>query len=131
GRIEGPALGWGSPPVLAALVVGVVVSGLFLLAESRVQHPMLPLSIFSSSQFTAANLVTLVVYGGLGGAMFLLPVELQQVSGYTPLQAGAALPPPTALMLALSAPSGALARRIGPRLQMRVGPLLLAAGLAL
>src|SRR5207302_3309680 len=91
GLIEGPDLGWASPPVLAALVAGAVSVGLFLLVESRVPHPMLPLSIFNSSQFTAANLVTLVVYGGLGGAMFLLPVELQQVSGYTPLQAGAAL----------------------------------------
>ena len=131
GLIEGPDLGWGSPPVLAALVAGTASLGLFLLVESRVAHPMLPLSIFSSSQFTAANLVTLVVYGGLGGAMFLLPVELQQVSGYTPLEAGAALLPVTAIMLALSARSGALASRIGPRLQMSVGPIIVAAGLAL
>jgi EmrB/QacA subfamily drug resistance transporter len=131
GLIEGPDLGWGSLPVLVTLVAGVVFLGLFLLVEARVRHPMLPLSVFRSRQFSAANLVTLVVYGGLGGAMFLLPVELQQVARYTPLEAGASLLPVTAIMLLLSARSGALASRIGPRLQMSVGPLIVAAGLAL
>jgi EmrB/QacA subfamily drug resistance transporter len=131
GLIEGPDLGWTSPPVLATLVVGAVFLALFLLVEARVRYPMLPLSVFRSRQFSAANMVTFVVYGGLGGAMFLLPVELQQVARYTPLEAGASLLPVTAIMLALSARSGALAARIGPRLQMSVGPLVAAAGLAL
>ena len=129
GLIEGSDLGWTSPPVVASLVAGVLLLGLFLLAEARAEHPMLPLSIFRSRQFTGANLVTLVVYGGLGGAMFLVPVELQQVARYTPLEAGASFLPVTAIMLALSARSGALASRIGPRLQMSVGPLIVAIGL--
>jgi EmrB/QacA subfamily drug resistance transporter len=131
GLIEGPDLGWGSLPVVTALVGGVLSLGLFFFVEARVRHPMLPLGIFRSRQFSAANLVTLVVYGGLGGGIFLLPVELQQVAGYTPLEAGAALLPVTAIMLVLSARSGALASRIGPRLQMSVGPLIVALGLAL
>ena len=131
GLIEGPGLGWSSPPVVAALVVGVLLLVSFLLVEARARHPMLPLGIFRSRQFTAANLVTFVVYGGLGGAFFLLPVELQQVAGYTPFESGAALLPVTAIMLLLSARSGALATRIGPRLQMSVGPLAVAAGLLL
>src|SRR5205807_2675085 len=81
--------------------------------------------------FTGANAVTFVVYGGLGGALFLLPIELQQVAHYSPLRAGIALLPITVITLALSARSGALAARIGPRLQMSVGPLLVGAGLAL
>jgi MFS family permease len=72
-----------------------------------------------------------VVYGALGGALFLLPIQLQQVSGYTALEAGVSLLPLTLIMLALSARSGALAARIGPRLQMSVGPVLVGAGLAL
>jgi len=92
---------------------------------------MLPLNLFASAQFTAANFATFAVYGSLGGALFLLPIELQQVSGYTALQAGISLLPVTVIMLALSARSGALAARIGPRLQMSVGPLVIAAGLAL
>ena len=78
---------------------------------------MLPLSLFGSAQSTAANVVTFIVYGALNGALFLLPIELQQVSGYTALQAGISLLPVTVIMLALSARSSALAARSGPRLR--------------
>jgi hypothetical protein len=131
GLIEGPGHGWGSPAVIAALVVGVLGLGLLPIAEARVRHPMLPLSIFRSRQFTAANVLTLILYGALGGALFLLPVQLQLVAGYSPLEAGAALLPVTAIMLALSSRSGDLAARIGPRLQMSLGPLIVGAGLLL
>ena len=92
---------------------------------------MLPLAIFRSRQFSATNVVTFVVYAALGGALFLLPVQLQQVSHYSPLEAGTSLLPLTAVMLALSARSGALAARIGPRLQMAVGPVVVGAGMVL
>ena len=92
---------------------------------------MLPLDIFRSRQFTAANLVTFVVYASLGITFFLLVVNLQQVLGYSPMQAGLATLPVTALMLALSARAGLLADRIGPRLPMTAGPLVMAAGLVL
>jgi EmrB/QacA subfamily drug resistance transporter len=131
GLIEGPVLGWGSPVTIVALLGGVVLLVAFVVVESRTGHPLIPLRLFRSMQFSAANAVTFAVYGGLGGALFLLPVLLQEVSGYSPLEAGAALLPLTVLMLALSARSGALAARIGPRLQMSVGPLVVAAGLAL
>jgi predicted MFS family arabinose efflux permease len=131
GLIEGPVLGWDSPVTIAALAAGAALLVAFTEAEFRLAHPMMPQEVFRSVQFSAANAVTFAVYGGLGGALFLLPVELQQVSGYSPLRAGAALLPVTVLMLALSARSGALAARIGPRLQMSVGPLAVAAGLAL
>jgi hypothetical protein len=71
---------------------------------------------------TAANLVTFVVYASLGITFFLLVVHLQQVLGYSPLQAGLATLPVTGLMLALSARAGMLAERIGPRLPMTAGP---------
>jgi hypothetical protein len=92
---------------------------------------MLPLGIFRARQFTATNAVTFVVYAALGGALFLLPVQLQQVSHYSPLEAGSSLLPLTLVMLALSARSGALAARIGPRLQMSVGPVVVGAGMVL
>jgi hypothetical protein len=131
GLTEGPVLGWTAPIVLGALVGGVVFLAVFLIVEQRARNPMLPLSVFSSVQFTAANAVTFVVYGALGGALFLLPVVLQVVAGYTPLQSGTALLPVTAIMLALSSRSGALAARIGPRLQMSVGPVVIGAGLVM
>ncbi len=92
---------------------------------------MLPLGLFRSRQFSGANGVTFAVYGALGGALFLLPVELQIVKGYSPLEAGISLLPLTLVMLAFSARSGALSARIGPRLQMTVGPLIVGAGLFL
>jgi EmrB/QacA subfamily drug resistance transporter len=131
GLIEGSVLGWTSPAVVGSLAAGVVLLGCFLLIEARAADPLLPLGVFGSRQFSAANAVTFVVYAALGGVLFLLPVMLQQVAGYSPLAAGTALLPVTVLMLALSARSGALAARIGPRLQMSVGPVLVAAGLAL
>jgi EmrB/QacA subfamily drug resistance transporter len=131
GLIEGASTGWSNPVVVAALIGGVATLVAFILWERRAPTPMLPLRLFSSSQFTATNLVTFVVYGALGSSLFLLPIQLQQVSGYTPLQAGISLLPLTAIMLGLSARSGALAARIGPRLQMSVGPTLVGAGLAL
>lgn len=131
GLIEGPADGWAGPTVLAALIGAVLLLGGFVARERRAESPMLPLSLFRSLQFTAANVVTFVLYGALGGALFLLPIQLQQVSGYSALEAGVSLLPVTALMLTLSARSGALAARIGPRAQMSVGPVLVGAGLAL
>jgi len=131
GLIEGPSRGWGAPAVLGALAAGVLLLAAFAVWQRRAANPMLPLGLFSSTQFTATNLVTFVVYGALGGALFLLPIQLQQVSGYTALAAGTALLPVTLVMLTLSARSGALAARIGPRLQMSAGPVVVGAGLAL
>ena len=131
GLTEGAGQGWGSPVTVSALVAGAGLLVAFCLVELRQKSPLLPLGIFRSAQFSGANAVTFVVYGGLGGALFLLPIQLQQVLGFTPLEAGIALLPITVIMLALSSRSGALAARIGPRLQMSVGPLLVGAGLAL
>lgn len=131
GLIEGPSRGWGAPAVLGALAAGVLLIAAFAVWQRRAANPMLPLGLFSSTQFTATNLVTFVVYGALGGALFLMPIQLQQVSGYTALAAGTALLPVTIIMLTLSARSGALAARIGPRLQMSAGPVVVGAGLAL
>jgi EmrB/QacA subfamily drug resistance transporter len=129
--IEGPTLGWSSPGVIAMAVIGVAALAAFLVREQRAASPMLPLSIFRVRQFTSANIVTWIVYAALTGATFLLPTQLQVVWGYSPLAAGLATLPLTVIMLALSARSGRLASRIGPRLQMSVGPVVVAAGLAL
>jgi EmrB/QacA subfamily drug resistance transporter len=131
GLIEASDRGWTSPAIIAAFVTAVVGVAAFIGVESRVAHPMLPGGIFADRQFSAANAVTFLVYGALGGALFLLPVSLQQVSGYSPLEAGLSLFPLTLIMLAFSARSGRLATRIGPRLQMTVGPILAGAGLTL
>jgi len=120
-----------STPVLLPLIAGIVALGAFVVVERRESNPMLPLSLFSSRQFSAANAVTLLLYAANGGALLLLVVELQTVSGFSPLEAGTALLPITVVMLLLAARFGALAQRIGPRLLMSVGPLVAAVGLVL
>jgi predicted MFS family arabinose efflux permease len=108
-----------------------VLLGLFILVEAKESEPMLPLRLFASRQFSAANAVTFVVYAALGGLLFLVPTVLQVAHGYSPLASGTALLPVTVIMLVLSSRSGRLAARIGPRLQMSVGPLVIAASLLL
>jgi hypothetical protein len=124
--IEAPDQG-ASALVLLAGIGGVLALVAFLFAESRSPNPMMPLGMFSSRQFSGANLVTFVVYAALGGFFF---VSFLQISmGYSPIAAGAASLPVTALMLAFSARSGALAPRIGARIPLTVGPLVIAFGL--
>jgi EmrB/QacA subfamily drug resistance transporter len=129
--IEGPTRGWSSPLVLTSLAVGLVGAAAFVVTEHRSSSPMLPLGLFRNRQFAVTNTVTFVVYAGLGGVLFLLPVVLQVVDHYTPLESGVALLPMTLVMLLFSARSGRLAARIGPRLQMGLGPIVVGAGLAL
>ena len=136
--IEAPTHG----PVRAAITgaVGIAAAVAFVLVERRRGRPgrpagrvgpMLPLDVFASRQFSAVNMVTFLVYGALGGMLFLLVLELQVVAGFSPLEAGISLLPSTLLMLALSSRAGALAQRIGPRWLMTAGPLVTGTGLLL
>jgi EmrB/QacA subfamily drug resistance transporter len=133
--IEAPGRS-GTGPLLAG-VLGLVAAAGFLTVERRRTRdpakvmPMLPLDVFGSRQFSAINLITFLVYGAFGGLLFLLVLQLQVVSGYSPIAAGSSLLPVTALMLGLSARAGGLAQRIGPRWLIAVGLTGCAAGMAL
>jgi len=129
--IEGPSRGWSSTSVVGALVAGACGAIALVVVEHRSSNPMLALGLFANRQFTVTNAVTFVVYAGLGGVLFLLPVVLQVVDHYSPLESGVALLPMTLVMLAFSARSGRIAASIGPRLQMGAGPVVVGAGLAL
>ena len=126
--IEATSKGFGDASVVAGALAGLLALAAFVSVEARGRHPMLPFGIFSSRQFTGANLVTFAVYAALSGVFFLLVVFLQTVLRYSPLAAGAAMLPVTLLMLGLSARAGGLAQRIGPRSPMTLGPLVVAAG---
>ncbi len=126
--IEGPVHGFGAPVTLAAGVLGLGLLVAFPFVERRVREPMVPLEIFRSRQFTGANLLTLFVYGALGGAMFFLVIYLQTEMGFSALLAGASFWPMTVLLFALSARMGRLAQRIGPRLPLTVGPVVAGLG---
>ncbi|GAA0672980.1 MFS transporter [Kitasatospora atroaurantiaca] len=113
---------------LLAGVAGLVLGVVFVAVERRSPDPMLPLELFSSRLFTAVNVVTLCVYAAFSGVFLFLVVQLQIVSGFTPLASGFALVPITLLMLAFSGRAGKLSRLVGPRLPLCLGPLLCAAG---
>jgi len=125
------ASGPGAPAVVTSLVLGATSLAAFVWLERRSPAPMLPLELFRSRTFTAANAITFVVYAALGGMLFLVVLALQVVAGFPPLLSGVSLLPITLLMLLLSARGGALAQRIGPRLPMTVGPAVCALALAL
>ena len=130
--IEAPDDGWGSVLVLGAIGVGVASAVGFVLVERhKGDAAMTPPSLFRSRVFTVLNLYTVVVYAALSGQSFFLAVTLQNVAGYDALQTGLATLPATGLMLLLSARSGALATRIGPRWQLTVGPVIAAVGMLL
>src|SRR5690348_3390020 len=126
-----PMRGPSDPVVLISLAVGVAGLVAFVLAERRSPQPMVPLEIFHHKAFTGANLVTFLVYAANGGIFFLFVINLQVVAGFSPLAAGTAMLPATVLMLLLSARSGALGQRIGPRIPMTVGPLICAVAVLL
>ena len=116
---------------IAFLLVGLAIGVGFVAVERRAKNPMVQPSLFTSRQFTGANLMTLIVYGALGAVLFFLTLQLQTVLGYGPLLAGVATLPMTLLMLFLAAKGGELGARIGPRLPMTVGPVVCAVGVAL
>jgi EmrB/QacA subfamily drug resistance transporter len=131
GLISQPLNGWGSPMVFLPLVLGAVLFASFLWYENHTEHPMLPLGLFRRRNFAAGNIETFSMYGGLGVVFFLLVLFLQELAGYSALEAGASTLPLTVVMFLLSMRFGALADRYGPRFFMGVGPLVSAAGLAL
>jgi EmrB/QacA subfamily drug resistance transporter len=126
-----PTAGWRDPLVLSCLGAGVILLVFFVAVESRVRAPMMPLALFRSRVFSGVNILTLFLYGALGGAFFFLPFELIQVRGYSATLAGTTFVPFTVIMGSLSRYSGALADRIGARIPLVVGPLLTAAGFVL
>ena len=130
GLIEQPLYGWGDAMVAVPLIGGAAMFAAFIVWEARTPHPMLPLSLFRRRNFAVGNIETFSMYAGLGLLFFFLVLFLQQVAGYSALEAGTTTIPVTLVMFLLSARFGALADRYGPRFFMGVGPLVAAAGLA-
>ncbi|MDE0545201.1 MFS transporter [Microbacterium sp. C7(2022)] len=126
--IEQPNLGWTSIGIWMPLAAGLVLFALFLLRQRTAAHPILPLDMFASRNFSAGNIATLFVYGALALNGFVVAVYLQQSAGLSATLAGLASLPITVLLIALSSPVGALAGRLGPRLFMALGPAVMGAG---
>lgn len=131
GLLQQPTEGWGDFTVLLPLALGAALFAGFLLHERRSPRPMLPLGLFRRRNFAVGNLETFAMYGGIGLLFFYLVIYLQQVAGFSALEAGVAMTPITLLMLFFAGYFGGLADRLGPRAFMTAGPLIGAAGLAL
>lgn len=131
GFIEGPQRGFDNPVVLFSIIGGIAALIAFIWDERRSDHPMMPLVLFRSRTFSGANLLTLLLYGALGGALFFLPLNLIQVQGYAESVAGFALLPMTVLMVGLSFVMGSVVDRYGARLPLIMGPLFVAVGFVL
>jgi EmrB/QacA subfamily drug resistance transporter len=129
--IEQPSLGWSDPLVWIPMIVGMVCFGLFVLREARARHPMLDLGLFRIRNFWVANLTTFTAYAGLIGGLFFVGLFLQQVAGYSPLEAGLATTPISIVLFILSPRFGRIASDTGPRLPMCIGPIVAGIGLFL
>jgi EmrB/QacA subfamily drug resistance transporter len=126
GLIEAPLRGWDDPLIVGSLALGIAALGAFVVAEARVPFPMMPLDLFRSRTFAGANLLTFLLYGAFGGALFWLPFNLIQVQGYSPTAAGAALLPSILILFALSRWTGGFIGAYGPRLPLTIGPIVVA-----
>jgi EmrB/QacA subfamily drug resistance transporter len=128
GLIAASDRGWSSSTVIGSLLLGALLLVSFVMAERRSPAPMMPLDVFRSLTFSGVNILTLLLYGALGGSMFFLPFLLIQVHGYSATDAGAAFLPFTIVLALLSRWGGRLVDRFGARLPLIAGPTVVAAG---
>ena len=131
GFLESSNRGFGNVTVIAAFVIGLLAVAAFIIVERRLNAPMVPMKLFAARTFSGANLLTLLLYAALGGALFFLPLNLIQVQGYSATAAGAALLPFIVLMSLLSSWSGGLIARFGAKLPLTIGPIIVAVGFLL
>jgi len=131
GLIRAENAGFTDLLVLACILGGIAALIAFVFVESRSPAPMMPLTLFRSRTFTGTNLLTLLLYAALGGALFFLPFNLISTQGYTATAAGASLLPFTLLLFSLSRWSGGLVTRYGSKLPLIVGPIIAGTGFIL
>ncbi len=131
GLINGPTFGWMNWSIITSLIGGFIFFILFILIEKNAQEPLVPFSLFKSPLVIGANIATTFLYFALNGVIFFLVLNFQQIQKYSPIMAGLGLLPTILLITFLSGPAGAVADKIGPRLPMIIGPLLVSVGMLL
>lgn len=114
---------------VAVLLVGIILFIIFIFLQTKIKNPLIPLNIFKSSLVTGANLATLFLYSALSGVGFFLVLNLQQIQHYPPLTAGLGILPLILIITFFSGVGGTIADKIGPRIPMIIGPLLVSIGM--
>jgi len=130
GLISVSDLGWGNPAIITSLLIGIAAFISFVFVENRIKEPLVPFEIFKSSLVTGANLATLFLYFALSGVIFFLVLNFQQIQHYSPIIAGLGMLPTVLLITFLSGSGGTIADKIGPRMPMILGPLIVSVGMA-
>ena len=130
GLIEANNYGWGSTRIVGAFVVAAVALVSFVLLERHTRAPMLDLTLFRNRTYVGANLVMLLVALAMFGVFFFVSLYMQNVLGYSAVQAGAAFLPMTLLIIVVAPLAGRASDRFGSRWLMTTGMVLLAAQLA-
>lgn len=131
GLMQGPVTGWNHWYISGSIVGGIVSILAFIVVEMRSKIPMVPLEIFRNKNVLGSNLVTFFLYGALAAVFLLLALNLQQVQGLSPTIAALGLLPFPIIIMLFAGKGGEIADRVGPRVPMVVGPLLVAAGMVL
>jgi len=129
--ISAPDYGWTNPLIILSLLIGILSLVFFIFVENRVKEPLVPFSIFKSSLVTGANLATFFLYFALSGVVFFLILNFQQIQHYSPIISGLGMLPAILLITFLSGVGGTIADKIGPRLPMIIGPLIVSFGMGL
>ncbi len=124
GFIEASEIGFQNRIIWFSIILGALLTILFVWYESKAKMPLMPLDLFKSSSFSGANAMTLFVYGALGAVLFFVPLNLIQVQGYPEQLAGLAILPFGGLIALLARTSGTLTDRIGARLPLIIGPVI-------
>ena len=128
--VEGNAWGWGSPEILGLLVASAVAFVSFVLIERRSRNPVVDFDALRSKQFLGANIVAFMISFGMLAMFFFLALYMQNILGYSPLEAGIRFLPSTLVIIVAGPISGRLADRVGPRPLMVAGLLIVAVSLA-
>jgi len=124
--IEANNYGWGSPRIIGAFAVAAAALVTFVLLERHQRAPMLDLSLFRNRTFGGANAAMLFVGLAMFGTFFYVSLYMQNVLGYSPVQAGASFLPMTLLIILIAPRAGALTDRVGSRWLVGTGMTLLA-----
>jgi EmrB/QacA subfamily drug resistance transporter len=128
GLIEGPKRGWAAPSVLTSIVSSLIFLIAFVVVENKTRHPMIPLELFKDRVFTGITLITFVLYFAMSGVFFFLPLNLQQIQGFSATNTGAAFMPIIIMLFLMSRWSGHFADKHGPRLPLIIGPAVIGIG---